>query len=395
MKLRNLLFFCGGLLLFLSSCVKDEAPNMEADIIKAETENDVFLLDPVISGGSVVFYLKPDQEETSEFKVKFTLTEGAQIQVENGKVLDNDELRVDKELAKRMQLEGVNVETISQDKQYSKKYLLKIVNTKDGFVPTEYGFEETEIDNNQKFTKFYNNVDGQKYYNWASGNAGFGITLSITPGGVMEPAAYPTTITTDAHGGKQALFLETKLTGMYGAMFGKPIAAGNLFIGSFDTGPVLMDPLAATQFGLPFNKVPVTLEGYYKYRPAENVTDKDLKPLNLKDSCDIYAVFYNRKQLMESVSDPKKRVPYLTGHNILTDPSIVAIAKIKDGSATAGDGFVKFSLPFEYRAKVDMAAVAGLDYNIAIVMSSSKRGDSFVGAVGSKLIVDDLKIVTK
>ncbi|ERJ61111.1 PCMD domain-containing protein [Sphingobacterium paucimobilis] len=394
MKLRGLLFFYGALLLFLSSCIKDEAPNMEADIIKAETENDVFLLEPVVSGGSIVLYLKPDQEETLEFDIKFTLTEGAQLQAEDGQVMDNNVLKVDRELAERMQTEGVSVKTISQDKQYSKQYLLKIINTKDGFVPTEYGFEEIVINKDQQYTEFFNRIDNQDFYNWSSGNIGYSLSLMFG-GGKLEPDAYPTTTTTDAYSGERALLLETKATADFVAKLKKPIAAGNLFIGAFDTGPVLTDALSATQFGLPFNKVPAALEGYYKYQPADKVTDENMNPVNMKDSCDIYAVFYNRKQLMESVSDPKKKVPYLTGHNILTDPSIVAIAKIKDGSATTGDGFVKFSLPFEYRTKVDMGAVAGLDYNIAIVMSSSKRGDSFIGAVGSKLIVDDLKIVTK
>jgi len=102
--------------------------------------------------------------------------------------------------------------------------------------------------------------------------------------------------------------LETKLTGAFGAMFKKPIAAGNLFIGAFDTGPVLTDSLSATQFGLPFNQIPLALEGYYKYSPGATVTDENMKPVNTKDSCDIYAVFYNRKQLMDSQSDPNKKV---------------------------------------------------------------------------------------
>jgi hypothetical protein len=43
-----------------------------------------------------------------------------------------------------------------------------------------------------------------------------------------------------------------------------------------------------------------------------------------------------------------------------------------------------------------MVTFTNLDYcSIAIVMSSSKYGDNFIGAVGSKLTVDDLKIVTK
>ena len=77
----------------------------------------------------------------------------------------------------------------------------------------------------------------------------------------------------------------------------------------------------------------------------------------------------------------------------MTDPSVVAIAKLPNGGKT--NGFMKFSLPFEFRQEVVVDGVINLDYNIAIVMSSSKYGDDFVGAVGSKLIVDDLKLITK
>ena len=35
------------------------------------------------------------------------------------------------------------------------------------------------------------------------------------------------------------------------------IAAGNLFIGTFDVANALKDAMAATRFGLPFNKKPL------------------------------------------------------------------------------------------------------------------------------------------
>lgn len=50
-------------------------------------------------------------------------------------------------------------------------------------------------------------------------------------------------------------------------MFGAPIAAGNLFLGSFVVN--LQDMPASTHFGIPLrNTVPLSMTGYYKYRPG-------------------------------------------------------------------------------------------------------------------------------
>lgn len=386
---------CFMLLFGLGSCIKEEALNMEADIVGVRSEEDIFLLNPVITNNQVTVYLQPSISDLKKLNMKFDLTPGASIDLlQDSLKMPADEKDVNKVVVDQLLKNGVYYTVTSEDHQFTKNYLVKLVKTDGGFVPTEYGFEDIAIDSDDKYTIFFNKIDGQDFYNWGSGNPSFSLTLSFG-GGVKAPESYPTKTTTDAHAGAKAALLETKLTGSFGALFKKPIAAGNLFIGSFDTGPVLTDPLSATKFGLPFNQIPLALEGYYKYTPGANVTDENLKPVNMKDSCDIYAVFYNRKKLMASEPDPKKRVSYLTGHNILTDPSIVAIARLENGGATTGNDFVKFVLPFKYSGTIAASDVTNLDYSIAIVMSSSKYGDSFIGAVGSKLIVDDLKIVTK
>ena len=45
------------LLLGLGSCIKEEALNMEADIVGVRSAEDVFLLDPVIANNQVTLYL--------------------------------------------------------------------------------------------------------------------------------------------------------------------------------------------------------------------------------------------------------------------------------------------------------------------------------------------------
>ena len=51
------------------------------------------------------------------------------------------------------------------------------------------------------------------------------------------------------------LKLTTCDTGSFGAMVQMYIAAGNLFIGSFDLANALKDPLRATKFGIQYYKL--------------------------------------------------------------------------------------------------------------------------------------------
>lgn len=399
MKKITFLFTMLSTLLF-ASCVKDEALNMEADITGIHLSDnkllndEILLLEPLISNNAIVLYVRPGIDLT-DLKIDFDVTPGAKVSlITDSLQKDPEETDVKKAILKQYFDKGVYYKTTSQDGQFSKNYLVKMRRTEGGLVPLNFGFEQSEIDKDNKYVTFYDVIDGVPFYNWASGNASFSLTLMISqiP---PTPEAYPTKTTKVSHSGEQAVLLETKTTGSFGAMFGKPIAAGNLFIGSFDTGPVLTDPLSATRFGMPFNKIPLSLEGYFKYTAGAVVTDEKMNVLNMTDSCDIYAVLYNRKELIESQKAIKKPLDYLTGHNILKDPSVVAIAKLQNGAPTAGNDFAKFSIPFIYSATVDDVAIASLDYNIAIVMSSSKYGDRFIGAVGSKLIIDDLKVITK
>lgn len=362
--------------LLLSSCIKDEPLNMEADIVAVNIEEGTFLTEPLITNNAIFIYVKPGLYDLKKYKLDIEVTPGATITPLSGSEQD---------------FSGkVEYTVTSEDGQFQKKYKVSIIETSTRSVPTFFGFENFHIDEENKYTSFYDVVNGQQFDNWSSGNLGFSLTLSFDPTATKAPEAYPTLFTKNKLSGEYAVEMETKLTGSFGAAFKKPIAAGNLFLGSFDTGPMLSDPLKATRFGLPFNKIPLALEGYYKYTAGAQVTDKDLKPVNMPDSCDIYAVFYNREELMAST-----KKSYLDGTNVLNHPSVVAVARLGNGSTTKVGEFVKFNIPFNYIKQFNDEDVANLGYNIAIVMSSSKYGDSFKGAVGSKLIVDDLKIITK
>ena len=58
-------------------------------------------------------------------------------------------------------------------------------------------------------------------------------------------------------------------------------------------------------------------------------------------------------------------------------------------------GYRAFDLVFNYKSVVNEDDLAAFSYKIAIVFSSSKNGAVFEGAVGSKLYIDDVKIVTQ
>ena len=67
-----------------------------------------------------------------------------------------------------------------------------------------------------------------------------------------------------------------------------PIAAGNLFIGSFDIGSAMSDALSATKFGTTFYYEPIKLVGYYKYKAGPEFYENG-ESTNRKDVFNIYA----------------------------------------------------------------------------------------------------------
>ncbi len=77
-----------------------------------------------------------------------------------------------------------------------------------------------------------------------------------------------------------------------------PIAAGNLFIGSFDKANALSDAMKATHFGFPFFYYPQTIRGFYKYKAGDKFTSNGAVVEGRQDHCDIYGVFYMKQMRM-------------------------------------------------------------------------------------------------
>ena len=77
MTLRNLLF-CFFMVMISVSCIREEAPNAEADILSCTVDGDILKAEPEIGNESVTLTVKSDADITNLAPV-FTLTPGATI----------------------------------------------------------------------------------------------------------------------------------------------------------------------------------------------------------------------------------------------------------------------------------------------------------------------------
>lgn len=389
---RIILFMQAALLLCtLNSCIQDEPLNAECDITGVDTlwlqqNRSLIKGNPRIDNSRVSFTV-PYDADRSALAPKFYLTPGAHLtaMVDGVEVADANGMTRDFNTPQTYTAH-------SQDGQWSKSYEVSF----ESEAPIEkLDFENFELDPSGRYQVWFemdaNDASNPRRNYWASGNPGYNLT-----GLGSSPGVFPTTAAEGGVSGK-CIKLETKDTGMYG-MSTKPkmpIAAGNLFIGEFELSKASRYPRKATKFGLPLvRKKPVKLEGYYKYKAGAKFTDakKKVQP-TMHDTADIYAVVYE--------IDPDNFVP-LDGDNILTASNIALMARIDkpaefegDMSELAAADWVHFSEPFKPMngKEFDAERLARGGYAIAIVMTSSRQGAYFEGAIGSTLYVDQLRVV--
>ena len=276
----------------------------------------------------------------------------------------------------------------SEDKAFESTYKITLWQTE---MPDTYHFEKLSSEN--PFHVFYeqdNNegTDGKyviRRMEWASGNPGYNLTAMA-----KNPNEYPTVQVsggyTSSSGGK-CVKLETKSTGSFGAMVGMHLAAGNLFIGSFDKNNALNDVMGSTHFGFPFFYYPEKLEGWYKYKAGTQFSVGGEIVSDRQDHCDIYGVLY----------ETDDNVSFLDGSNALTSPNIVMLARKAAGTYWPEvDSWAPFTLNFELLQgkTIDPGKLLEGKYKLAIVFSSSVDGAKFEGAVGSTLYIDEVKLTS-
>lgn len=361
MRLKHLfllLFLC----LTISSCIKDEAPNAEADIETCIVPGDILIADPRIENDWIELLVAPETDVTN-LALEFTLTPGATIAPPSGTARD---------------FSSPQTYTVtSEDQEWQKTYTISCV--VNGKISTKYSFENVRLKSGY-YEFFEIGYDGAEQNIWASGNSGFKIV-----GIAKSPEEFPTFSTPNGKSGK-GVKLVTRDTGEFGNDVGMPLAAGNLFIGEFIAFNAINSPLKTTRFGRPFNSVPTRLTGYYKYKAGSDFynKNKELVP-GKEDSFDIYAILFE--------TDSKTK--YLDGGNSLTSPNLVAIARIEESQKKETNQWTYFNLPFKMQEgkTIDREKLANNKYSLSIVFTSSIDGAYFEGALGSTLEVDEVELM--
>lgn len=348
-----------------TSCIKEELPNVEADIEMMKlpkTEgiltltarpNDQYTITAYTKTGSYV--------DLTSVTPDFVLSQGATIFPPSGVAQDFSK--------------PVTYKVTSEDGRYSNEYTVTFM---ESILPTDYHFQYWDTVVTKGGKKYYTpyEISGNKRINiWASGNAAYTLI------GPKDPDMYPTRIKINPETGKTMACLVTIETGPMGVAVKMPIAAGNLFIGDFESQSAMIDPMGATHFGKPFNQKPKEFYFSYHYKPATYT----LNGTTYVDECDIYAVLY----------ETDENLKYLQGDNVLSHRNIVALARIEDPSETSGSDLVKKTVSFNYdfSNRFDAEKLANSQYNLAVVFTSSRRGAEFIGGNGSILLVEEARVI--
>lgn len=361
----KIFFSVATLSLLFSSCIRKEALNKEADILKVEVKGVKLMREPQITNTEIRMLALEDQDVTA-VTLTFTLSKGATISPESGKPQDFTN--------------PVVYTVTAEDKATVKKYVVSILKPqkKEGKSIT-FNFEqsETKEGNGQAFHVLLIPEDlGLSTKEWTTSNIGFSFT-----GMGKTPEDFPVSQAANGYKGK-CVKLTTKDTGDTGASFGAPMAAGSLFLGKLDPSLLLGEPIKSTQFGIPFSQAPSKLAGYYKYSAGEIYKEGKEIVEGKKDTFDLYAMLY----------EVTKETPHLDGTNSLTSENIVLLARIE--KKEEAKDWTAFEIPFKPMngKKVDAKKLKEGGYNFAIVASSSIGGATFAGAVGSTLLLDELQV---
>ena len=203
---------------------------------------------------------------------------------------------------------------------------------------------------------------------WATCNDAVALIKNMgSLGGITYEGEYPVRPTDEGLEGNGAVIESVYTTG--GSILGQTIPAvtsGTIFLGSFNAFAALTDPMATTEFGIPFEDKPLTVTGWLKYTPGEDFYDEN----------------GNIIELYEVSSEDET----LNGSNIYTSEKICATGSFE--TAGAAD-FTQFTVNMEYVKDYDPSKT----YKLAVIFAASKEGNAYRAASGSIMVVDNVAII--
>lgn len=223
---------------------------------------------------------------------------------------------------------------------------------------------------------YYSN-NGTSY--WDSSNPG------TTQGmGSMSGGLNPTQGTTEViHSGTHAAQLETQWAVL-------KLAAASIYTGKFNS--LVGASGAKIDFGQPFTSRPISLKGWYQYKPE--IIDDEKKEVGnsgaLKngdtDQCSIYIILAKGTHQVDNTNTKT----LLTAENVKADDNFIAYGELPADQCVSTDGeWKEFNIPLEYKED----QFGEKPTHLIIVCSSSKYGDYFTGAIGSTLYLDDFSLI--
>jgi hypothetical protein len=199
--------------------------------------------------------------------------------------------------------------------------------------------------------------------------------------------------------GSDCLKLETCDTGPFGQMVNMRLASGSMFNGVFDVDNAIKNALKATMFGSPFAHKPMQMRVWLRFEKGNTYQDRSGKPVTgVVDEPDAYVVLYRNE-------DASGNKVMLDGNDVLSSPHIVGLGRLPhyynaDGSDQLTNNPIhgvtgewqEFVIPVEYRSEIDPTVLANKGYSLILVFASSWQGAHFKGAIGSKLLIDNVQL---
>ena len=217
--------------------------------------------------------------------------------------------------------------------------------------------------------------EGSGHNVWGSGNGN-----ESGSGGTAAIGANPTTPEeTTVMFGKACKMFSTFIN----SNWAKKFAAGNLFLGTFNTATFSG---AQMTFGIPSEgRLPVAVTGYYNYQAGTIDYIGGNKQAGGTDSMDLYIALATKQYSVDTTDDTS--YPGGSSGDLASDPNIVAYGRLSSSETT--DGYSPFYIELTYK---DNNFIPSGDLYLLITATSSKDGAQFTGSTSSVLYLDELNL---